>query len=95
MPADDQYDVVHEKVKIKADDPYGCHSRGDLAGGYWVKVRVYIDGDMGRYELLDKFIRFRNSPKCRSFYLWDADPRCGGCTASKDYEYAERMKGMT
>ena len=94
MPADDQYDVVHEKVKIKADEPYGCHSRPDLSGGYWVKVRVYIDGDEGRYELMDKFIPFRMSPKCRSFYLWETDPRCGYCTTSKDYEYRDRMAGM-
>lgn len=93
MPADDQYDVVHEKVKIKADDPYGCHSRDDLSGGYWVKQRVYGVG--GVYELIDKYIPFRMSPQCRSFYLWDVDPRCGGCTASRDIEYAERMKGMT
>lgn len=95
MPADDQYDVVHEKVKIKADDPYGCSSRPNLKGGYWVKQRVYIDGDRGRFEWMDKFIPFRMSPKCRSFYLWDVDPRCSNCTTERDVEYAERMQGMT
>jgi hypothetical protein len=41
MPADAQYDEVHEKVKIKVDEPYGCRNRPDLSGGYWVKERVY------------------------------------------------------
>ncbi len=94
MAADSQYDVVHEKVKIKADEPYGCKNRPDLSGGYWVKERVYLKGSGGKYELLDKFIPFKMSPKCRSFYLWDTDPRCIGCTASRDIDYAERMKGM-
>lgn len=94
MPADDQYDVVHEKVKIDADEPYGCRNRPDLSGGYWVKQRVYIDGDGGKYELVDFPVEFRMSAKCRSFYLWDTDPRCGDCTANKDYEYRDRMEGM-
>jgi hypothetical protein len=94
MPADAQYDEVHEKVKIKVDEPYGCRNRPDLSGGYWVKERVYLKGDGGRYELLDKFIKFDNSPKCRSFHLWDTDPRCSGCTTSRDVDYALRMKGM-
>lgn len=92
MPADDQYDVVHEKVKINADDPYGCHSRPELSGGYWVMERTYWED--GRFTLAPSFIPFRMSTKCRSFYLWDADPRCGYCTTKKDYEYADRMKGM-
>ena len=92
MPVEDH--EVHEKVRISADEPYGCANRKELSGGYWVKVRVYIDGSQGQYELLDKYIPFRMSTKCRSFYLWEEDPRCGYCTSPKDYEYADKMRNL-
>lgn len=92
MPADDQYDLVHDKVKIKADDPYGCHSRSGMSNGYWVMERTYWPD--GRFSVAPSFIPYRNSTTCRNFYLWDVDPRCGGCTTERDIEYAERMKGM-
>lgn len=92
MPADDQYDVVHDKVRIDADEPYGCKNRPDLSGGYWVMQRTYWED--GRFTMAPEFIPFRMSSKCRNFYLWNTDPRCGECTASKDYEYRDRMEVM-
>lgn len=96
MPADDQYDVVHEKVKIKADEPYGCNS--DKSGtsrsdGYWAMERTYYPD--GRFTIAPSFIYNRMSTDCRNFYLWDTDQRCSGCIRPKDYEYADRMKQMT
>jgi hypothetical protein len=94
MAADDAYDVVHEKVKIGADFKYGCNSREGMAKGYWVKDRIYLAGDGGRFEYHDKWIPHRMSTKCRNFYLWDSHAPCRECTTEKDHEYAERMKGM-
>lgn len=85
---------VHDSVKINASDPYGCSSRKEFARGYWVKERVYLPGDRGRYELHDKFITHRMSVSCRSFYLWDTDPRCKVCTAARDHAYADKMRNL-
>ena len=80
---------VHEKVRIAADKPYGCHSRSGLAKGYYAPNRIYRpDGTFGIYQ---EYIHHQMSQKCRSFYLWDTDPRCAGCTADKDTEYRDRM----
>lgn len=92
MPVEDH--VVHEKVKIASDKPYGCNNRKSFSRGYWVKTRVYIDGDSGRYELIDVFLPHRMSAACRSFYLWGTDPRCATCTAKRDTEYADKMRGL-
>lgn len=93
MPVEEH--EVHHLVRISADKPYGCHSRKELAGGYWVKNRVYISGSNGQFEYVDKFIPFKMSSKCRSFYLWGTDPRCGGCSTPRDNEYADKMKGLS
>lgn len=93
MPVEDH--VVHSSVKIKADEPYGCNNRKEFARGYWAKARVYIDGDSGRYELIDVFLPHRMSAACRSFYLWETDPRCKTCTAARDHAYANKMKELT
>ena len=85
---------VHDSVKIKADKPYSCNSRKEFSRGYWVKERVYIPGDRGKYEFIDKFISYRMSVSCRNFYLWDTDPRCKACTAAKDHAYADKMREL-
>lgn len=36
----------------------------------------------------------RMSMLCRSFYLWDEDQACAGCTQPRDTAYAEEMKGL-
>lgn len=93
MPPVEDHEV-NERVKISADKPYGCKNRPDLSGGHWVKERLYRPGEFGKYELVDRFITFNMTPLCRSFYLWDTDPRCIGCSASKDIEYRDKMKGL-
>ena len=90
MPVEDH--VVHEKVKISADTPYGCHSRKDFATHYYAPDRQYRDD--GSFSFTLKKIEHGMSTQCRSFYLWDADPRCGGCTADKDLEYRDRMSAL-
>ena len=93
MPVEDH--EVHEKVRISADDPYGCHSKstGPLrANGYYAPDRRYKPD--GTFYIVQEFIRHVTSTSCRNFYIWDTDPRCFGCTQPKDIEYALRMKGL-
>jgi len=90
MPVEDH--ETHEKVKIAADKPYGCHSRKGMGAGYYAPDRRYRPD--GTYHLVLTFIPHAMSTSCRSFYLWDTDPRCKGCTAEKDTEYADKMRGI-
>jgi hypothetical protein len=91
MPADTQYDVVHHLTI--GGERYGCHSRGAMAKHYWAPHRVFMPD--GSFRTVPVRVPVATSKACRSFYLWDADPKCAGCTAAKDHEYAERMKGMS
>ena len=91
MPVEDH--AVHEKVKIAADEPYGCHSRGKMGTGYFAPDRRYRP-DEAYFQILTR-IPHAMSTACRSFYLWDTDPRCAGCTAAKDTEYADKMRALT
>lgn len=87
---------VHEKTRIEAGKPYGCStdkSPNESAKGYWTKTRRFLPD--GRFVLVDYFIENKMSKDCRSFYLWDIDPRCAICTRQRDAEYAELMKGLT
>ena len=83
---------VHEKVKIAEDTPYGCNGRTDFSKGYWVQEREYRTD--GTYVMRDHFIERRMSTACRSFYLWDTDPRCNNCSTKKDTEYANLMGNL-
>lgn len=90
MPVEDH--DVHEKVRISADKPYGCHSRSGLSKGYYAPDRVYKPD--GTFYIVQAFIPHALSTACRSFYLWESDPRCQCCTAEKDSEYAGRMQAL-
>ena len=90
MPVEDH--EVHEKVRISADKPYGCHSRTGFSKGYYAPDRVYRPN--GTFYVVQTFIPHAMSAQCRAFYLWDTDPRCGGCATGKDVDYAELMGGL-
>ena len=83
---------VHEKVKISADKPYGCSGRKGFGKGYYAPDRKYRPD--GTFYIVQTWIPHEMSTACRSFYLWDADPRCSVCTAELDNEYANRMKDL-
>lgn len=89
MPADNQYDVVHDLTK--GGLYYGCHSKPRKHHGYIAPDRVY-SGMTFRNSYT--FIKNEMSNKCRNFYLWDLDPKCDGCTVERDVDYMERMKEM-
>ena len=82
---------VHDKVRISADKPYGCHSRTKFGKFYYAFDRVYSGHE---FVIIKKPIPHEMSTACRSFYLWDTDPRCIGCTSERDEEYANKMKGL-
>ena len=83
---------VHEKVKIAADEPYGCSNRGKFATGYFAPDRVYKPD--GTFYIIQRRIPHAMSTACRNFYLWDKDPRCSACKAERDTEYAKQMGAL-
>lgn len=90
MPVEDH--EVHEKVRISADEPYGCSGRSGFAAGYYAPDRRHKPD--GTFYVIQVWIPHAMSTACRNFYLWDVDPRCAVCTSERDVEYAERMKGL-
>lgn len=90
MPVEEH--EVHEKVKHAADYKYGCHSHGEFSKDYFAPDRRYKPD--GTYYVVLTRIQNQMSQACRSFYLWDTDPHCAGCTAKKDFEYKERMESL-
>lgn len=91
MPADSQYDAVDPRNVGK--ERYACYNRGDFSKGYFALTRRY--NQQGAFVHKMTYIPHAMSTGCRSFTLWDTDPRCAGCTATKDEAYAQRMRGMT
>ena len=90
MPVEDH--EVHERVKISADKPYSCNSRERFSKSYFAPDRVYRPN--GTFYIIQREIEHAMSDRCRNFYLWDADPRCAKCTAPKDEDYANTMRGL-
>ena len=89
MPADIAYSEVHPLTV--GGERYGCHSRNPMKKGYWHRGVEFVGGRPVPSEV---FIEHAMSMQCRSFYLWDADPKCAGCTTGKDYAYRDRMLTM-
>jgi hypothetical protein len=93
MPTDDQYDVVHPMNVAK--ERYGCYnvSRPKNKRYYWAVQRNFMPD--GSFDLVSVRIPVHTSRECRSFYLWETDVGCAGCTVPKDIAYRDRMQGMT
>lgn len=91
MATDPQYDKV--LPANKAGDKHGCYNRQiDVRKQfYWATNRNYFPD--GSFDLVSVRIPVRASTKCRSFYLWDTDPMCAGCSTPKDVDYQQRMVG--
>lgn len=82
---------VHEKVKIDADKPYGCHSREGFSRGYFAPDRRYKPD--GTFYVVQTRIMHSMSEGCR-YDMYQEDPRCVGCTTGKDIEYLTRMAAL-
>lgn len=82
---------VHDSVKIKADEPYGCWGRIGMAAGYFAPDRALEE--TVEFSLQARFIPHVMSTDCR-YDLWETDPRCTGCTTQKDHAYADKMRGL-
>lgn len=83
MPADDRYDIAHEKNAIKADDKYGCWNHKPFSSGYYAPVRVY--GFDGLFTIEPRWVPFRNSQECR-YDMARTDLRCNGCPRVGEWE---------
>jgi hypothetical protein len=74
---------IHESTRQGADARYGCYNRGPF------KLAV-----VGSLSYGAQIWKHRMSTACRNFYLWDTDPKCAGCTAERDHDYADTMKEL-
>jgi len=95
VPADEDYDVVHEKVKVGSDFRYGCNSVRNpnrSMKSYYVQERKYLPD--GTFYLQLSEIKHANTTKCRSFALWDTDPACEGCQSERDIEYRDKCLAL-
>jgi len=95
VPADEDYDVVHEKVKVGSDFRYGCNSVRNpnrSMKSYYVQERKYLPD--GTFYLQLSEIKHENSTVCRSFALWDTDPACEGCQSERDIEYRDKCLAL-
>lgn len=92
MPVDHAYDVALVANTINDESRYGCHNRKPYAKHYWAPQRIFHSD--GSFDVISVRVPSVMSRDCRSFYLWDTDTMCAGCTVKRDVEYAERMKGM-
>ena len=79
---------VHVVTKIRADKPYGCHSRKSMSKGYIAPDRYYRQD--GTFVVTQKFISHALSQSCR-YDLSHKDLRCEGCTSIKDTDYLQMM----
>ena len=79
---------VHVVTKIRADKPYGCHSRKSMANGYVAFDRQYRHD--GTFVVVQKFISHTLSDGCR-YDLSAKDLRCEGCCTQKDKAYLDMM----
>ena len=79
---------VHVVTKIRADKPYGCHSRNGMANGYVALDRQYRHD--GTFVVTQKFISHALSEACR-YDLAGKDLRCSGCSTKKDIKYLSDM----
>lgn len=80
MPADERYDVAHERNKRTSEDKPGCYNRGALASGYYAPDRIYRPD--GAFYQVQTFIKTEwiNYPRCPNY--WYAE--CQGCSRGSD-----------
>ena len=79
---------VHTVTKIRADKPYGCHSRKSMSKGYTAPDRCYRQD--GTFVVTQKFISHAVSEKCR-YDLAEKDHRCNECSTNRDKAYLTMM----
>lgn len=73
MPADERYDVAHERNKATTETRYGCWGVPCRSEGYWAHPWAATGG---------KFVPFRMS-HCCAYDLSANDPACEGCSKRK------------
>ena len=82
---------VHVVTKIRADKPYGCHSRKSMSKGYTAQDRYYRQD--GTFVVTQRIIEHNLSQSCR-YDLSHKDLRCEGCTTNKDTKYLSDMSNL-
>ena len=92
MPVEDH--AVSEMVKLPANHRAWCHSKPRIPKKVLVQDGYKISKADGNDLLMLPVFRYIDnamSPNCRQI---DPLPECEGCTAEKDNEYIEKMRGL-
>lgn len=90
MPVEDH--AVHEKTRIEAQKPYGCHNLGrDMTGYHAINRFAGTTGHQPVWWLERVRIPHVMSRECR-YDMSNGDPRCDGCRHRGSGEaYAKRV----
>jgi hypothetical protein len=67
----------------------GCFNSGPAAEGYYAMDRMYYPD--GKWSIKLVWVPHVMSKNCRQIYTL---PECVDCTAIKDTDYINRMKGL-
>ena len=84
---------VHEKVRINADKPYGCHNREKHGNGYQAPDRRYKPD--GTFYVIQTYVMHKMSTDCR-YDMSLTDARCTNCKhqgSGEAYNQMVRSKG--
>ena len=80
MPADETYDVAHERNKKTSDDKPGCYNRGEFGEGYYAITREYFPSGQFAYKQVFIKTEWIKRPRCPNH--WYAE--CKGCKHGED-----------
>lgn len=80
MPADERYDVAHERNKKTSADKPGCYDRKPFGKGYYAITREYFPS--GRFTYKEIFIEtdWIKYPRCPNHHYAE----CKGCKHGQD-----------
>lgn len=85
---------VHELVRSKAGDTYGCWNRRHLADGYYAPSRQYSPHGSGNFTMVKTYIPHRMSTECR-YDMSLTDPKCAECIhVGSGEEYAAMIRKL-
>ena len=80
MPADERYDVAHERNKRTSADKPGCYNRGPFGKGYYAITREYFPD--GKFAFKQVFIEtdWIKYARCPNHHYTE----CKGCKHGED-----------
>lgn len=80
MPADERYDVAHEKNKRTSEDKPGCYNRAPFSEGYYAPDREYRPNGTFFIKLTYIKTNWINYARCPNHEYVE----CAGCERGSD-----------